>query len=134
MPDEPQESPATQRYLGLRWADQLAAALVIGAALVLVGVYYSNEAMLRGRIIDIDRATPQPVQFQLDINTAQVPELLLLPEIGESMAERIVDERTANGPFRGIGDLRRVRGIGPKTLEQIRPFLLPIEPPVEVAE
>ena len=54
------------------------------------------------------------------------PELAVLPNIGESLAKRIVEDRALHGPFREASDLRRVRGIGPKTLEGMKPYLLPV--------
>jgi DNA uptake protein ComE-like DNA-binding protein len=42
------------------------------------------------------------------------------------LAHRIVDSRKTLGPFTDHDALRRVRGIGPKTLQQIRPYLLPV--------
>ena len=52
--------------------------------------------------------------------------MCLMPGIGEQLARRIVAERTTGGPFRDWDDLRRVRGIGPRTLEGMRPYLLPM--------
>lgn len=56
----------------------------------------------------------------INVNTAPQAELELLPRIGPEIARRIVEERAANGPFRRLEDLRRVRGIGPKTLDELR--------------
>jgi competence protein ComEA len=50
----------------------------------------------------------------------------LLPGVGESLARRIVESRGALGRFADLDELRRVRGIGPKTLERIKPFLRPL--------
>ncbi len=58
----------------------------------------------------------------LDPNTATLAELQQLPGIGAKMAERIVAERTKK-PFESIDDLRRVSGIGVKTLDKLRPHL-----------
>jgi competence protein ComEA len=58
----------------------------------------------------------------IDVNTAGPAELERLPGIGPVMAARIIDTRQA-GRFRTADDLRRVRGIGPKTLETLRPFV-----------
>ena len=58
----------------------------------------------------------------ININTADVEELDELPEIGRATAEAIVEHRRANGFFRTVEDLDEVSGIGPTTLEKIKPF------------
>jgi competence protein ComEA len=120
-PPAPRRRPAW-----LRRADQ--AVLAAGAAIALVGIggYWLAAGGARGRLIDIERAPPRVVEYKVDLNRAQWPELSELPEIGETLARRIVASRLAEGPFRSVDDLRRVRGIGPRTLEQLRPFLLPL--------
>jgi competence protein ComEA len=59
----------------------------------------------------------------VNINTASVDELMLLPRIGPSVAERIVDFREQNGRFKTAEDLLLVRGVGEKTFELIRPHV-----------
>ncbi len=59
----------------------------------------------------------------LNINTASTEELQTLPNIGERMAERIVDYRTQHGKFDSVDALQNVKGIGAKTLEKLRPFI-----------
>lgn len=56
---------------------------------------------------------------KLNINTASAKDLTLLPGIGETYAQRIVDYRLQNGPFMRIEDLLNVNGIGEKRLEAI---------------
>jgi competence protein ComEA len=53
-------------------------------------------------------------------NTAEKAVLITLPGIGPALANRIVEDRTMNGPYRSAEDLLRVRGIGPATLRNIR--------------
>jgi len=59
----------------------------------------------------------------IDPNTADLDALMRLPGIGPALAGRILDDRAANGPYRGAADLLRVKGIGPATLDRIRPRL-----------
>ena len=55
----------------------------------------------------------------IDINTATAAQLQTLPGIGEVIAQRIIDYRESHGPFRSVGELTRVEGIGEKRLEAI---------------
>lgn len=57
----------------------------------------------------------------VDLNTATAEQLDALPGVGPAIARRIVEHRDANGPFRSVDDLEQVAGIGPATLEKIRP-------------
>lgn len=58
----------------------------------------------------------------LNLNRATTQELLLLPGIGPTKAQRILALRKRR-PFKRLGELRRVNGIGPKTYRRLRPFL-----------
>lgn len=61
----------------------------------------------------------------VNINTASAEELAAaLPGIGPGKAQNIVEWREANGPFQTVEQLLEVSGIGPKTLEAIRPHVL----------
>jgi competence ComEA-like helix-hairpin-helix protein len=60
---------------------------------------------------------------QLDLNRATAGDLETLPRIGPATAQRIVSHRTTFGPFSSVDDLDAVKGIGPKTLELLRPHL-----------
>ena len=56
----------------------------------------------------------------VNINTADAQALEGLPGIGPATAQKIVEDRTANGPFSSVDDLGRVSGIGDKKLEALR--------------
>jgi DNA uptake protein ComE-like DNA-binding protein len=55
----------------------------------------------------------------IDPNTATVDEIMLLPGVGEVLAERIVEGR----PYKSVDDLRRVPGVGEKVFAQIQDSL-----------
>jgi len=57
---------------------------------------------------------------KVNLNRATAAELDALPRIGPAMAQRIVDYRSANGPFAAVEDLRNVTGIGDKTFEALK--------------
>jgi competence protein ComEA len=59
----------------------------------------------------------------VNINTASLTELDTLPGIGPALAQRIIDDRTANGPFQSPEDIKRVRGIGDALYEQIKDLI-----------
>ncbi len=65
---------------------------------------------------------PQPMSAikRIDLNTASLGELDLLPRIGPALAARIIADREENGAYETIDELERVRGIGPKTIEKLR--------------
>jgi len=100
--------------------------MLVAVALVAMVGWWMSQGGWQGRLIEIDRAEPLTFQFTVDINEADWPELLQLPGVGEIMAQRIVESRKTAGPFADHDDLRRVRGIGPKTLERLRPYLQPM--------
>jgi len=72
---------------------------------------------------------PEAVEAQpgssslLDINEATQEELERLPGLGTVLAQRIFVYRQANGPFRQVEELQKVRGIGHKRLQQLRPLI-----------
>jgi competence protein ComEA len=120
------EPTATPRGGWLLRGEQALLAGVVGAALLAMMATWFYQGGERGRLIEIDRASPVEIEYVIDINAAPWPEIAQLPDVGETLAKRIVESRDANGPFRDHDDLRRVRGIGPKTLDGMRPYLLPM--------
>jgi len=59
----------------------------------------------------------------ISLNKATCEELNRLPGIGPIMAERIVEYREECGEFRSIEELVKVKGIGEKNLEKLKPYL-----------
>lgn len=60
----------------------------------------------------------------INLNTATAEELTRLPGIGEVLARRIVDYRSAHGPFSSVDGLLEVEGLGEKRVEAIRAYLI----------
>ncbi len=62
--------------------------------------------------------------FPVDINSAGVQSLLLLPGIGAKRAEAIIAERERRGGFAALEDIKDVRGIGKRRFEALRDFII----------
>jgi competence ComEA-like helix-hairpin-helix protein len=61
---------------------------------------------------------------RIDLNRASVFELQVLPSVGPSRAEALILERVRRGPFRGLVDLQRIHGFGPKTVAGLANFVV----------
>ncbi len=59
----------------------------------------------------------------VNVNTAGLAELQLLPRIGPALAGRIVEFREANGPFKSTDELVAVKGIGARSLANLKPYV-----------
>jgi competence protein ComEA len=59
----------------------------------------------------------------VNVNAASAADLQTVPGIGRSLAQRIVEFREKNGPFATVDDLVKVRGIGEKSIERLKPYL-----------
>ena len=111
----------------------LSAALLLGTGIAVVD-RYDPEAMEEFHVIEAaveapsgavaaDRRPPplpEPAA-PVGVNSATSAQLQTLPSIGPKTAARIIGFRERNGPFSRLEDLLEVKGIGPATLEKIRP-------------
>lgn len=123
MKSASQEDRPTKVIYVLRRPDQAGVAAMVAVAAVMMGAWWGWNDRIERRLVEFDRAEPRQVTFEIDLNRAEWPELAQLPGIGETLARRIVESRNLDGPFSNCDDLRRVRGIGVKKLEAVRPYL-----------
>lgn len=115
--------------LGLTRSDQWFVASCVALLLVLTGYHWATLGGWGSVPIELDRLPERQYDFRIDINSASWVEWTQIEGIGKATADKIIADRNSHGPFRKIDDLLRVKGIGPKTLEQMRPFLrAPDEP------
>ena len=70
-----------------------------------------------------DDIKPKISVKSININTALKKDLLRLPKIGPITAERIIQYQDVFGPFKSIEGLLNIKGIGPKTLDQLKQFI-----------
>lgn len=90
----------------------------------LLALHVRRDAQRQAAPVTIVHAAePADYVFQLDPNAATWVEWTQLDGIGPTLAKRIVEDRASHGPFTTIEDLRRVKGIGVKTLDKLRPHL-----------
>jgi competence protein ComEA len=67
-------------------------------------------------------SSPSP-DAPLNVNAASPSALEALPGIGPTFAKRITQYRSTQRPFQRVKELKRIRGIGPKTLADLRPLV-----------
>ena len=85
-----------------------------------------SDATTTARPVETKPKSTKPaedkVTFPVNINSASKRELDALPGIGEVLAQRIIDYRSANGPFQSVDELIKIKGIGEKTLAKLKPY------------
>jgi competence protein ComEA len=59
----------------------------------------------------------------VNINTAGVTQLSLLPRVGLKAAQRIVDYRKEHGPFQKVTDIMQVKGFGDQSFERLSAYI-----------
>jgi competence protein ComEA len=91
----------------MKIADRIAGRLALAAVLLLAAL----------------PAAAAPKGSTVNINSADSGQLALLPRVGPSVAQRIIDYRKKNGPFKSTDDLMLVQGIGEKTYQLIKPYV-----------
>ncbi|WHX47765.1 ComEA family DNA-binding protein [Paenibacillus woosongensis] len=68
-------------------------------------------------------AEPSPQDGLVSINTANSSQLQTIPGIGEKKAQAIIDYRNQHGSFNSLSDLKKVKGIGEKVFQKLKPYI-----------
>jgi competence protein ComEA len=84
---------------------------------------FVSSLVLVGILLTAVSAFAAEARRVVNVNTADTTQLALLPRVGPAVAQRIVDFRKENGPFKAPEDLMLVQGIGEKTYQLIKPYV-----------
>lgn len=82
-----------------------------------------SALLLVSLFLSVLPAVAEETKGAVNINAAGAEELALLPRVGETVAQRIIEFREENGGFQAIEDLMLVKGIGEKTFALIEPHV-----------
>ena len=82
----------------------------------------SGEEVIQEGSVEAEENT-QTTSKVVNINKANQEELMTLPGIGESTAQKIIDYRKENGNFQTIEDIKNVSGIGDSKFNQIKSLI-----------
>ncbi len=103
----------------------------------LFDIRSSSETLETGTLLTVEEESPEKFNVKiermearnllvfsipLDLNRISVEDLCLVPGIGESLAEEIVNYRKKRKGFRSVEELKNVKGIGEKKYQTIKPF------------
>jgi competence ComEA-like helix-hairpin-helix protein len=128
LPEAPAQESFARRLKLVLWKEhQPFILLLLVCCLIGMVAYFWIHSIVTGGLIDIDQAAPKIAEFKIDINTAEWPEIVVLPGVGEKLAKAIVDHRQSAGSFQTLDAIQEVSGIGEKKFEQLLPFLHPIQ-------
>ncbi len=82
--------------------------------------YLTSASPAEGTNDTTNKTASKSVKKKVNLNTATKDELVLLPGIGESIAEQILIYRDEHGEFSSVEELRKIKGIGAKKFEKLR--------------
>lgn len=99
-------------------------ALIILGLMYLPGRFFQTPDILDAKEREKAVSQAKKVVFPLELNTAGVEELQLLPGIGPVKAEAILSYRESKGGFVSVEELLEVSGIGERTLGKIKEYVI----------
>ena len=103
----------------IRTARAVLVALLM-AAMAAIGSAVASSSLLAASPANTASEARPDAAGALDINSASVEDLMTVQGVGQVIAQRIVEFREKNGPYKSVDDLLKVQGIGEKSLAKIR--------------
>lgn len=83
----------------------------------------AEKPNLKKRLVSTDKKEKKySYHYKIDINSADIATLTILPGVGREIALRIVEYRSIHGGFAEIDELIKIKGIGVKKLEEIKKY------------
>lgn len=92
--------------------------VTLGALLVIASL-----ASAPARATGAGGANSPETSGVINVNSASAEQIAFLPRVGIKLAERVVEYRKSNGPFKKIEDLMEVKGVGEKLFVALKPHL-----------
>ena len=121
--DNPERRERLVVLLRLRSEDQLIVLWLLVSLMVCVLVWLWFFEFGKINVAQIADNPVRVLRYQVDLNNAPKSELLQLPGIGATLAERIVEYREEVEPYQDVADLEKIQGIGVKKRESATPYV-----------
>ncbi len=129
------EAVATPKAIESNWGLSVRdcwALLVLSVGCVGLSVWQWGQISGWGKLpVEVQRLPERVYDYRIDINQATWAELMQLPGVGKTLAGRILEYRENHGPLENLDQLDNVKGIGPKTLQKLKPWLIVRDPQSE---
>lgn len=87
-------------------------------------LYIKKESGVSTIVDNLNNDKNSIKNMKININTANLNELDMLPGIGDSTAQKIIDYRNENGKFNSIEDIKNIKGIGESKFEKIKDYIV----------
>ena len=100
---------------------------ILGVAIIWTGILRLNRFVPTFILPSDESGVIKPTtkiwpDLKIDINSASAAKIELLPGIGPSLAQRIIDYRRSNGRFLTLDSLQQVYGLGKRKIERLMPY------------
>jgi competence protein ComEA len=122
-PPSPVRERGSADWLASAWprSARLSAVILVFAAACHVAAQSYVASRHASRPTAVESGASQA--YLVDLNAASRAELMQLPGVGESLADRIEAYRKERGGFRRVGDLVEIHGVGAATLARLQPWV-----------